>query len=57
MKSFFSLLFASLLLVSCSGSADNKVPELASEMCGCFDPVEKSMSADALALMKNVSTA
>ncbi len=57
MKSFCSLLLASLFLVSCSGSADSKVPELADEMCGCFDSFEKSLSTDAQALMKTVSTA
>lgn len=57
MKSLCSLLFAVILLSSCSGSADSKVPELADEMCGCFDSFEKSLSADAQALMKTVSTA
>lgn len=57
MKSVFTLLVASVLLVSCSGTADNKVPELADEMCGCFGPVEKSLSADALTLMKTVAMA
>ncbi len=57
MKSFCSLLLASVFLISCSGSADSKVPELADEMCGCFDAFEKSLSPDAQALMKTVSTA
>lgn len=57
MKSFYSLLFAAILFSSCSGSADSKVPELADEMCGCFDSFEKSLSSDAQALLKTVSTA
>ncbi len=57
MKSFCSLLLASVLLISCSGSADNKVTEFADEMCGCFDSFEKSLSADAQTLLKTVSTA
>lgn len=57
MKPFFPLLFIAFLLVSCSGSADKKVPELADEMCGCFDKFEESLSVEAKTLMKNVSTA
>jgi hypothetical protein len=57
MKSVYVSLFALFLLTSCSGSADKKVPELANEMCGCFDAVEKTLSSDALALMKTVSLA
>ena len=57
MKSVYVSLFTLVLLASCSGSADKKVPELANEMCGCFDAVEKKLSPDALTLMKTVSTA
>lgn len=57
MKPFFSLLFVTIILVSCSGSADKKVTELADEMCGCFDKFEQSLSPEAKTLMKNVSTA
>lgn len=57
MKSLCSLLFVSIILLSCSGSADRKVTELADDMCGCFDSFEKSLSSDAQALMKTVSTA
>jgi hypothetical protein len=57
MKPYFPLLFVAVLLVSCSGTADNKVPELADEMCGCFDKFDQSLSPEAKTLMKNVSTA
>ena len=57
MKSLIIALSFSVLLLSCSGSADNKVPELAGEMCGCFDGIQKSCSADVINLLKEVSTA
>lgn len=48
----------SLLFFSCdSGSADKKVPELASEMCGCFDTFQQSLSPGVKELMKAVSVA
>jgi hypothetical protein len=43
--------------IACSGSADKKVPALANEMCGCFDKFQQSLSADAMGLMKSISTA
>ncbi len=47
-----------ILLGSCgAGSADKKVPELADEMCGCFDNFQQSLSSDAKDLMKAVSVA
>lgn len=57
MKHLIKTLFVILLLNSCSGSADNKAPELANEMCGCFDSFQSSLSADAKKLMKAVSVA
>jgi hypothetical protein len=46
------------VLMSCSsGSADKKVPELANEMCDCFTNFQKSISPDAVKLMKTVSVA
>lgn len=59
-NSFLIILIVSLfsIITSCSsGSADKKVPALANEMCGCFDKFQQSLSADAVTLMKNVSTA
>lgn len=57
MKSVYAWLITLAVLTSCSGSADKKVPALANEMCGCFDTVEKTLSADALTLMKTVAMA
>lgn len=57
MKSFITAVSLCTLLFSCSGSADKKVPELANEMCGCFDAMQKDYSADVTALLKEVSTA
>lgn len=57
MKHLIKTLVVILLLNSCSGSADKKAPELANEMCGCFDNFQNSMSADAKKLMKAVSVA
>lgn len=46
------------LLTSCTeGSADKKVPELADEMCHCFDDFSKSVSENEMAIFKEVSTA
>lgn len=52
------IIFSSVILFlsSCkSGSADKKVPELASEMCGCFTNFQKELSPDIIALLKNVA--
>jgi hypothetical protein len=57
MKTLFSAAALCMLLFSCSGTADNKVPELASEMCGCFDAMQKNLSPDAAALFKEVAEA
>jgi hypothetical protein len=58
MKKILIVLAIIFSLYSCkSGSADNKVPALANEMCGCFDNFQQSLSPDAVALMKSVSTA
>jgi transcriptional regulator of heat shock response len=46
-----------LAFYSCKGSADSKVPELANEMCNCFDSFEKSLSEDAKILLKDVGKA
>lgn len=52
-----------LLLVMASfqsckqGSADKKVPEIAAEMCGCFDEFKKTLTPEDLEVMKAVSLA
>lgn len=57
MKVVFSAVAALIVFASCSGSADKKVPELANEMCGCFDNMQKSYSEDVIKLLKEVSVA
>lgn len=57
MKILFSVITVMLFLSSCGGSADKKVPQLADEMCGCFETMQKSYSADVLNLLKEVSVA
>lgn len=57
MKLIVSATILLILLSSCSGSADKKVPELANEMCDCFTNFQKSLSADGVALLKAVSVA
>lgn len=57
MKSLIIAVSMCALLFSCSGSADKKVPELANEMCGCFDGMQKEYSADVTALLKEVANA
>lgn len=47
----------SALLFSCAGTADSKVPELANEMCGCFDALQKDLSPEVAALFKEVAIA
>lgn len=57
MKSLFTAVSLTIILFSCSGSADSKVPELASEMCGCFDAMQKSFSPDVAGLFNEVAAA
>lgn len=57
MKQLFSIVLIAVLLISCNGTADNKVPELAGEMCDCFDSFQQSLSADAQQLLKEVALA
>lgn len=46
------------MMISCTeGSADKKVPELADEMCNCFDEFSQSVSEQEMAIFKEVSTA
>ncbi len=46
------------ILYSCSsGSADKKIPQLADEMCDCFDGFQKDLSPPVIALLKQVSVA
>ena len=46
------------MLISCTeGSADKKVPELADEMCNCFEEFGQSVSEQEMAIFKEVSTA
>ena len=50
--------FVLAMVSSCAeGSADKKVPELANEMCHCFDDFSKSVSEKEMAIFKDVSTA
>lgn len=44
MKSFLVFSIITLFLASCSGSADKKVPQLANEMCDCFQSFDKDLS-------------
>jgi hypothetical protein len=54
----FSVLPALLFVFSsCGGSADKKVPELASEMCKCFESMQKELSPVAQAFYKDVAKA
>ncbi|MBK6826603.1 MAG: hypothetical protein IPG86_06970 [Chitinophagaceae bacterium] len=47
-----------VMMASCTeGSADKKVPELADEMCNCFDEFSKSVSEKEMGIFKEVSTA
>lgn len=57
MKSLIVFATAAILLCSCAGSADKKIPELANDMCGCFDKMQQSYSADVVQLLKEVSVA
>jgi len=58
MKLSLPLLTLLIAFTSCSsGSADKKVPELANEMCGCFDNFQQSLSAETKDLMRAVSVA
>ncbi|MDZ4807841.1 MAG: hypothetical protein SGI96_06175 [Bacteroidota bacterium] len=51
------LILVSVFFASCSATADNKVPELANEMCGCFTEFQQSLSPEGKDLMKAVSIA
>jgi Sec-independent protein translocase protein TatA len=57
MKYLLKISVVVMLLLSCKGSADKKAPELANDMCGCFDGFQSNLSEDAKKLMKEVSTA
>ena len=57
MKSLIVFSIATTLLFSCAGSADKKVPELANDMCGCFDKMQQSYSPDVIKLLNEVSVA
>lgn len=57
MKKILNVALVVIGLSACKGSADNKVPQLANEMCGCFEGMQKSLSPAALKIMKEVSTA
>lgn len=44
------------MLTSCAeGSADKKVPELADEMCNCFEDFSKSVTEKEMAIFKEVA--
>lgn len=57
MKHVFKLAILISILSGCGGSADNKAPELANEMCGCFDGFQKNLTDQEKQVMKSVSTA
>ena len=57
MKRLLKISVVAFMLSSCNGTADNKAPELANAMCGCFDSFQNSLSEDGKKLMKEVSTA
>jgi hypothetical protein len=56
MKLNFMTLAIAFVFTACSGSADNKVPELANEMCDCFTKFQQDLSPEGRDLMKAVST-
>lgn len=52
----FTVLPAMLFIFSsCGGSADKKVPELASDMCKCFESMQKELSPVAQEFYKEVA--
>lgn len=57
MKKLLKIAAILLMFSSCGGSADNKAPELADEMCGCFNSFQAALSPELNKLMKEVSTA
>lgn len=57
MKNVLKLAMIFLFFASCKGSADSKIPELANEMCGCFESVKANISEDAKNLLKEVAKA
>jgi hypothetical protein len=57
MKRLLKISVVAFILSSCNGTADNKAPELANAMCGCFDSFQNNLSEDGKKLMKEVSTA
>jgi len=46
-----------MLIFGCSGTADKKVPELANEMCGCFDKMKQNTTPEEMTIFKEVSVA
>ncbi|MBL7727395.1 MAG: hypothetical protein JNM68_06920, partial [Dinghuibacter sp.] len=44
-----------LFFSSCGGTADGKVPELASEMCKCYESMQTGISPAALQFYKDVA--
>ena len=57
MKIGLPAILLTALFYSCGGSADKKIPQLADEMCGCFESMQKTYSEDILKLLKDVSLA
>jgi hypothetical protein len=56
MKKILTLPAVIIFLYSCKpGSADNKVPELANEMCDCFSTFQKRFDRESVELLKLVS--
>jgi hypothetical protein len=57
MKNVLKIAMVALAFYSCKGSADSKVPELANEMCNCFESFKSTISEDAKLLLKEVAKA
>jgi hypothetical protein len=55
MKNVFKIALVLSVIYSCKGSADSKVPELANEMCGCFESLKTNLSEDAKNVFKEVA--
>ncbi len=52
------LLFSVIIVITaCKGTADKKVPELAEEMCSCFDSIKQNTTPEEMTVFKEVSVA
>ena len=53
-KNMLSLLVVCVLLSSCN-SADDKVPQFASDICGCFGNIEAKLSSETKTIFSNAA--